>query len=118
MKYTTKRMLALLIAILLAMPTMTFAEAPVEDALIIDDAINEIGTLPEPEGDPEIGAADDIPQLDITDDLLAEAPLQDALQPEADAVVTYCFIVNDTSVVVQEAREGDEINRPVNRAIL
>ena len=112
MKHMIKRMLALLIAILLAMPTVSFAEMPVE-VPVIDDTIFEGEALDELEIDPAMDEAS-AAQLALSEDLSGDLLTEDAPQSEAAAMVTYCFIVDNVPVATQEARESDEIIRPAD----
>lgn len=111
MKHNIKRTLALLIALVLALPTFALAEdsaaATSEDVYIANDAAAAY------EIEPEAAEWDEI-ALDAfgSDEDLEEPVEEDAPAPDANAVVTYCFIADNTLLATQEAREGDEIRRP------
>jgi len=62
------------------------------------------------------GRRGELPPLDLTDALSVDLLTEDAPQPAPEAVVTYCFIVDDAPVATQEAREGDAIQRPADPA--
>ena len=100
MKHTFKRMLALLIALLLAMPTMAFAEDPAEDFVVLEDGGDSDGEAP----------AGEAGELLPPDDSGDEAPEEAWTDP--DAVATYCFIADTTLLYTCEAREGEAVERP------
>ena len=114
MKHTSKRVLALFMALLLAMPTVTFAEEPAGELMIVNDAIIESEPLPELEVETELDGAGEIPLTDLSDALSGGTLLEDAPQGEAVDAVAYCFIVDDTLYVTQVAGEGGEIIRPAD----
>jgi len=119
MKYTLKRALALLIALLLAMPTFAFAEEPSGEIIALEDVLAGDGEAAVPDLEPEITELEDasleLPDLDI--DLPLEGLIQeDAGEPVQDSVVSWRFIVGDALYAVQEAREGDLILRPEDPA--
>ena len=113
MKHTIKRMLAILIALLLAMPTVSFAEMPL-DVPVVDNAFIEDEALSALEIDPAMDGAGVLPLLDPSEALNGDLTLADALQPEAGPAVTYRFIVDNAPVAAQEAWEGDAIQRPAD----
>lgn len=113
MKHTIKRIVALLIATLLAMPTVSFAEMPVE-VPVVDNSIFEGEALDGLEIDPAMDEAWVMTPLDLSEDLNGDLLLEDALQSEAVPVVTYLFIVDNALVATQEARAGDKIIRPTD----
>ena len=60
------------------------------------------------------GRRGELPPLDLTDALSVDLLTEDVPQSAPEAVVTYCFIVDDAQVATQEAREGDAIQRPAD----
>jgi len=60
------------------------------------------------------GEAGELSSLELSDALSGDLLTEDAPQPAPEAVVTYCFIVDDAPVATQEAREGDAIQRPAD----
>ena len=121
MKHTFKRTLALLIALMLAVPSCAFAETDgdilLEDGIAFDDLSSEDLLLSEDEstgdGDAVPEAADGLLLVD-PDDLPADAPAVDGA-PQ-DASVKYCFIVDYCLYAEQAAKEGEEITRPADPA--
>ncbi|MBR6221530.1 MAG: hypothetical protein IKQ80_13275 [Clostridia bacterium] len=123
MKYTVKKALALLIAMLMALPTFALAEAPLEGIPGAEDVMivaGEDGDIFAPPADEIVSEAVDESYEEAGELALGgddaglepepHAPLpREALQ---DAVATWWFIVDDTLIATQEAREGDAIARP------
>ena len=120
MKYTVKKALALLIAMLMALPTFALAEAPLDvpddrDAVvyeggeIVSDTVDEIVSDAVDESYEEAG------EQTLGGDDAGLEPEPQAPQPgeePQEAVATWWFIVDDTLIATQEAREGDAIARP------
>jgi len=115
MRHNIKRALALFIALLLATPTFTLAEAPSDEIFALEDA---------PVGDRETAVPDLMPELEVLEDASVELPdldidlpldgliQENAGEPARDSVVCWRFIVDDTLYATQEAREGDLVLRP------
>ena len=93
MKKTQKLLMTLLIAAL-AMPAMALASEPTTEGTEVPVALEEEIALPD---DGEAPAEDETPE---------------AAQPDGEAVTVYNFIVENTLLAAQEAREGDAILRP------
>ena len=99
MKHNIKRALALFIAMLLAVPTFTFAEEPADEIIVIEEAPAEDAEVTNLDLEPEVMELEDVPlelpDLDI--DLPVDGLIQgNAGDPAPDSVVTWCFIVEDT----------------------
>lgn len=120
MKHNIKRTFALIIAMLFAIPTFAYADVAPENEIIIRDEAN-IVALDGLAGDDDEALAGildpGVEEVDVTlgqfED--AEEPAESEPEPEEvdpNAVVVYCFIVDNTLVATQEAKEGDEILRP------
>ena len=119
MKHNIKRALALFIALLLAVPTFTFAEEPADEIIVIEEAPAEDAEVTTLDLEPEVMELEDapleLPDLDI--DLPVDGLIQgNAGEPTSDGVATWCFIVEDTLFATQEARDGDLILRPEDPA--
>ena len=119
MKHNIKRALALFIALLLAVPTFTFAEEPADEIIVIEEAPAEDAEVTNLDLEPEVMELEDapleLPDLDI--DLPVDGLIQgNAGEPTSDGVATWCFIVENTLFATQEAREGDLILRPEDPA--
>ena len=108
MKYTMKRALALLIALLLALPNFAWAEAP---ELEIDpgDALDIADVLLDAQADLALDVQADLAEL--TD--LGELSLS---EPEAGPMATCRFIVDGEVYASCDVRDGDTIYPPEDPA--
>ena len=121
MKHTFKRTLALLIALILAIPSFALAETDgdiaLEAGIAIDDLSSDDLFLSEDEstggGDAVPEAADGLLLVD-PDDLPEDALIVDGAPQSAS--VNYCFIVDYCLYAEQAAKEGEEITRPADPA--
>ncbi len=119
MKHTIKRAMALVFALLLALPTFAFAEETQQPEVVLSGGVSDVqgddveATLPDGEGDLLPGDGDEeIPLEALLDAPQPDAPDDGPAAVDPDAGVTYCFIVNDVEYASQTAREGDVIRRP------
>ncbi len=125
MRHTVKRLTALFIALLLALtgvlPVSVFAEDVGGGIVVLENGVPEgpidaFDGVPDLEDAPMAGEAGEVSSLELSDALSGNLLAEDVPQFAPDAVVTYCFMANDALVVTQEAREGDEIERPADPA--
>ena len=119
MKYSLKRALALLIALLLAAPTFALAEEPTEGITAFEDAINDETEIEIVDFEPEVMELEDVPLEEPDPDIElppVEPDLSDAGEPARDSIVTWCFIVDDTLLTTLEASDGDTILPPEDPA--
>ena len=118
MKHNIKRTFALIIAMLFAIPTFAYADVAPENEIIIRDAAN-IVALDGLAGDDDEALAGildpGVEEVDVTLGLFEDAEEPAESEPEEvdpNAVVVYCFIVDNTLVATQEAKEGMRFSVP------
>ena len=125
MRHTVRRLTALFIALMLALtgglPASVFAEDAGGGIVVLEngapeDPIDAFDGVPEMENETMVGEAGELSSLDLSDAVSGDLLTEDAPQPAPEAVVTYCFIVDDAQVATQVAREGDAIQRPADPA--